>query len=110
MAVPKPITSRPLDLLYAVFLALHSGPAVLLDSQALFPASWFPAGLRAFLANYIATSGDPLISNVQRPEFAWLKAYMMCEVFLQNIVFVLGPIALYRGADWQAEHTPHVRS
>lgn len=93
----KTLISRPLDLLYAVFLALHIPPTLLLDAQAVLPAHYFPKGLRAFLANYIATSKDPLLGNIQQPHFAWLRAYMVCELTVQMLVFTAGPVALYRG-------------
>lgn len=97
----RSLTSRPLDLLYAGFLALHIPPSFLLDAQAVLPTRLFPGRLQTFLANYIATSKDPLLSNIQQPHFAWLRAYMWCEISLQVPVFVSGPIALYKG-----EHSP----
>jgi hypothetical protein len=93
----KGILSRPLDLLYMTFLVLHIPPTLLLDAQAVLPSHYFPNGLKAFLANYIATSKDPLLSNIQQPQFAWLRAYMVCELTVQMLVFVAGPLALYKG-------------
>lgn len=96
MAV-RPVLSRPADLAYVVFFAMHLVATLLIDGQDLYPAL-VPAFLRRVRSEYIAQSGDPVLPHAFTPAFAWFTSLVWIEVLFQVPVFVLGIWALVRGA------------
>ena len=98
-----PLTSRPLDLVYTLFFAIHIPATLLLDCQSLYPAWLLPAPLAALPRAYVAQYGDPLIGGLfgffgdaaRDALEVWLRPFMVLEAVFQLPVFILGIKALY---------------
>lgn len=94
-----PLSSRPLDFLYFVFMLIHVPCTVLLDAQALYPRRLVPKVLLDVSEWYIALSGDPLIRGAFHggPEFDWFRAFLYLELIFQLPVFLIAIKAFYAG-------------
>ena len=91
------LSSRPLDAAWVFYLLLHIVPAVLFDSQSFLPRKSFPLVLQQTLDAWLAFSEDPLLTNVNRPGFVWIKTFLGCELFLQVPFCVLASVMLQNG-------------
>lgn len=91
-----PLRQLPLDLIYFCYLISHIGATLALDSQTFLPTRCVPQALRDALASWVKMSNDPLLQGVHRPEFAWFKSFMACEMILQLPIFVVGAVGLYK--------------
>ncbi|KAI9509071.1 transmembrane protein 6/97 [Russula earlei] len=102
MAARRPLSSRPLDLLYFIFFLVHIPATLLVDCQAIWPELIVPTPLRAVPRWYVSVSGDPLIAGAMgisvgnASELAWFKSFMYLEALFQLPVFVLGARGLWK--------------
>ncbi|KZP01719.1 hypothetical protein CALVIDRAFT_594413 [Calocera viscosa TUFC12733] len=92
-----PLTKRPLDLVYFAFFLVHIPATLCMDLQPFYPPHLVPQPLKDFLAWYLVTSNDPVVSGamglIGRPgDFAWIKSFFFLEGFFQLPTFF---IALY---------------
>lgn len=69
------------------FFASHIVFTLIVDSQALLPKTVVPAPLKALLAWYSATLGDPLMSDPH--SILWFQSLVACEMIFQLPYFVL---------------------
>ncbi|PVF96153.1 hypothetical protein CPB86DRAFT_787299 [Serendipita vermifera] len=105
----KPLTQRPLDLLYYVFFAVHFVCSITIDCLPLWPEQLYSlpglkqihAGLHWVVKDYTQKSNDPFMlathKLVQREwEFAFLNWFMIMEIFFWLPAFVIGMIGLQR--------------
>ncbi|KAK0530670.1 hypothetical protein OC842_003851 [Tilletia horrida] len=90
----RPLTRRPLDLFYVVFLSLHLVASILVDGQTFYPPSWVPAALKQVKADYLRDSNDPLIRNATAPQYVWFWTAMVLEFLVQVPSFAVGAWAL----------------
>lgn len=98
-----PLTKRPLDLLYFIYLAVsttgcrldsvlsdmvcmqsHIAPALFVDLQAIMPPDLLPPFTRALPNFYVKMSGDPLFAGAMGlhgnpTQFTWFKTFMGME-------------------------------
>lgn len=109
MARRVPLSSRPLDFLYFVFMLvrsfsvitpnpnreshrtalktqIHIPATVLLDMQAIIPQNLAPKVLRDASEWYISFSGDPLIAGAFHggPEWNWFRSFLYLEACVQS--------------------------
>lgn len=102
---PRPLTSRPLDLLYMVFFLviiylfvdpshslneprqIHIPNTFLVDVQALYPTHIVPKVISQLPRLYVDFSGDPLIGGAMgypgfggRDQFAWFHSFLTLEL------------------------------
>ncbi|KAI6160693.1 transmembrane protein 6/97 [Pisolithus thermaeus] len=99
MAQRRPLSSRPLDLLYFSFFLIHIPATLLLDCQALYPAWIVPSSIKALPSIYLDFSSDPLIAGAfghVSGDFVWFKLFLYLEAFFQLPVFVLGAFKLWQ--------------
>ncbi|KIJ55617.1 hypothetical protein M422DRAFT_774602 [Sphaerobolus stellatus SS14] len=102
----KPLTSRPLDLVYFVFFTTHIPASLLCDMQGLYPASLTPAFLKPIIPFYLGMFGDPLIAaangyyNTPADVYSWtwFKTFVWLELLFQFPIFFIGSYYLYRGS------------
>lgn len=93
MSNRTPLTSRPLDLTYFIYVATHIPISLFLDCQALYPAHLVPQPLVDLNAYYVNTFKDPLISNVHN--LPWFKSFVYCEAIFQIPFFFWALGGLY---------------
>ncbi|CAO3677431.1 unnamed protein product [Umbelopsis vinacea] len=93
MSNRTPLTSRPLDLTYFIYVATHIPISLFLDCQALYPAHLVPQPLANLNAYYVNTFKDPLISNVHN--LPWFKSFVYCEALFQIPFFFWALGGLY---------------
>ncbi|KAJ7509892.1 transmembrane protein 6/97 [Mycena galericulata] len=95
---PKPLTSRPLDLVYFIFFVTHIFASLCIDFQPLYPPALVPAPLRQFAEWYIRTSNDPLLKAVfghGNDPLVWFKSFVFLEVFFQFPTFFIAARGLW---------------
>jgi hypothetical protein len=119
---PKPLTSRPLDLLYTIFFSIHIPTFFLMDSQALY-ARHFAGPLRGLLEWYLDVYNDPIMggalgewSTNERKlggitvgggndwVWVWIRSFLVLEALFQFPIFVLGIINLRKGSYFLSFH------
>lgn len=95
----KPLTSRPLDLFYVIFFAIHLLASSLIDSQVFLPTRCIPSPLRAVLDNFLLDTNDPLMRSALtgRSDQTWFMAALVAEMVIQLPIFALGIWALIKG-------------
>jgi len=95
----RPLASRPLDILWIAFFALHLSASLLIDSQAFVPRRLVPAPLSGLLQQYLADSRDPLITAALRrdPSYAWFITALALELCVQCPAFAAGIWGLWKG-------------
>ncbi|GAB5588136.1 Transmembrane protein 97 [Umbelopsis nana] len=93
MSSRTPLTSRPLDLTYFIYVATHIPITIGLDCQTLYPPNWIPKPLVALNNYYITEFKDPLISNASN--LVWFKSFIYCEAILQLPFFFWALRGLY---------------
>ncbi|CAL1715502.1 unnamed protein product [Somion occarium] len=99
----KPLRSRPLDLLYFAFFAIHIPNTLLVDLQALYPSHLLPGSIANLPKLYVNLSSDPLIGGAMGyfglpDDYVWFKSFLLLEAFFQLPVFVLGLRGLWKGS------------
>ncbi|CCM04167.1 uncharacterized protein FIBRA_06329 [Fibroporia radiculosa] len=97
----KSLVSRPLDLLYFSFFAMHATATILMDLQVIYPPSLVPPFMKALTDFYISNYGDPLIGGVmgllgRKEDFVWFHTFVMVEAFFQLPVFFIGMRGLWK--------------
>ncbi|KAH8116493.1 hypothetical protein DFH11DRAFT_1725267 [Phellopilus nigrolimitatus] len=97
----RPLTARPLDLLYFTFFLIHIPATLLVDIQAIYPPSLVPAPLARLPTLYLQMSGDPVIAgafglNGPPALWVWFKSFLILEAVFQLPVFVIGLRGLWR--------------
>ncbi|KAF5355274.1 hypothetical protein D9758_006060 [Tetrapyrgos nigripes] len=99
---PAPLSSRPLDLVYFIFFLTHIPASLLLDFQAIYPASLLPSQLSQLQKWYLEFSGDPLIGGMTggkgNDELVWFATFVWVELLFQFPVFLLGMRGLWKGS------------
>jgi len=97
----KPLTSRPLDLIYVIFFVSHIPASFLIDLQAVYPSHIVPAAVKRLPELYFQTSNDPLIGGVMgylgnNEHLVWFKSFLLLELGFQVPVFFLGIYGLWK--------------
>ncbi|GJE90316.1 DUF2781 domain-containing protein [Phanerochaete sordida] len=90
----KPLTERPLDLIYFCFFVIHIPATLLIDVQALYPAWLVPRFISVLPELYVGFSRDPLIGGVMgllgsSENYNWFKTFLVLELCFQLPVFVI---------------------
>ncbi|KAJ7696423.1 transmembrane protein 6/97 [Mycena rosella] len=95
---PRPLTSRPLDLIYFGFFMSHIFASLCIDFQPLYPPALVPGFLRQFVEWYLRTSNDPLLKGAfgrgDNP-LVWFKSFIFLEVVFQFPTFFLAARGLW---------------
>jgi hypothetical protein len=97
----RPLSSRPMDLIYFIFFLIHIPSTLLIDCQAVWPKHLFPKFLQDIPFWYVGMSGDPLVGRAMGilgdgSDLAWFMSFLYLEALFQLPVFVLGAIGLWR--------------
>ncbi|KAJ3108631.1 Transmembrane protein 97 [Phlyctochytrium planicorne] len=77
----RPLTSRPLDILFLFYFVIHIPITLLVDIQPLSPATLHPQPIKQALADYIAVTGDFLME--QKPNNPWFLSILTLELLFQ---------------------------
>ncbi|KAH9830040.1 transmembrane protein 6/97 [Rhodofomes roseus] len=100
----RPLTSRPLDLVYFSFFLMHTFATIVVDLQAVYPPHLVPSAMKGIVDYYLTTYNDPLIGGVmgffgsaKAESFNWFHTFVVMEAFFQLPVFLLGMRGLYKG-------------
>jgi len=101
--MPKPLTSRPLDLVYVIFFLSHIPASLLIDLQTIYPAKLVPTAIQKLPEWYFQTSNDILIGSMMgylgnNDHLIWFKSFLFLEITFQVPVFFLGIYGLWRGS------------
>lgn len=108
MAARRPLTSRPMDLIYFIFFVvspasprtrlnlttyrhafsyrqIHIPASLIIDFQTLYPRFLLPDFVATIPRQYFDTYGDPLIGGAMgylgdKPELAWFKSFLVVEL------------------------------
>jgi len=91
-----PLGKRPLDLFLASFLLMNIPVVLLIESQVLLPASFFPQPLLDAVQWYVHFSGDYLVGD--KPAF--LQGLVFAEVLFQLPLLIANSYAFIAGKDW----------
>ncbi|KAK7052314.1 putative membrane protein [Favolaschia claudopus] len=89
---PRPLTSRPLDLVYFGFFVSHIFASLCIDFQALYPPALVPSFLRVFANWYLEMSNDPFLNVMfgrDNDPLIWFKSFLFLEVFFQFPTFFI---------------------
>ncbi|KZT66157.1 hypothetical protein DAEQUDRAFT_715483 [Daedalea quercina L-15889] len=99
----RPLTSRPLDLIYFSFFFMHTFATVVVDLQAIYPPHLIPGAMKGVVDYYLTTYNDPLIGGVmgffgpaKADALNWFRTFVTMEAFFQLPVFLLGMRGLYK--------------
>ena len=113
-----PLPQRPFDCLVVAFLVSHIPVTVLIDSQALFPAHYYPAFAQRAMKWYLADLQDPLVwyTAVHLPSHtslyqvlcllqithlpSWFKVLTWSEIYVQLPFFFVAAYAFAFGKSW----------
>uniref|UniRef100_A0A7S0SF29 EXPERA domain-containing protein n=1 Tax=Mantoniella antarctica TaxID=81844 RepID=A0A7S0SF29_9CHLO len=79
-----------------VFFLTHIPATILMDSQAILPASMVPGFAKELLAFHIDRHHDPLMA--QQP--VWFKSLILFEILFQLPFFFVGFYAFYMRRNW----------
>ncbi|KAG2483912.1 hypothetical protein HYH03_017233 [Edaphochlamys debaryana] len=85
-----------LDALFLAYFIIHIPTTLLVDSQSVLPADWFPSWAREMLQWHIKTNGDHLVSS--NP--VWFVSMVWCETVLQMPFFFVAAWAFIKKANW----------
>lgn len=88
-----PLGKRPLDLFLASFLLMNIPVVLLIESQVLLPASFFPQPLLDAVQWYVHFSGDYLVGD--KPAF--LQGLVFAEVLFQLPLLIANSYAFIAG-------------
>ncbi|KAJ3110032.1 hypothetical protein HDU96_006974 [Phlyctochytrium bullatum] len=90
-----PLLSRPADLLFSLYCIAHIPITLLIGTQNVLPAEYFPIPLREAVVGFAKNSGDPWLTAIveQKPLPAWWLACIWCELLIQLPFFFFFPIA-----------------
>ncbi|KAF7294369.1 putative membrane protein [Mycena chlorophos] len=94
---PRPLTARPLDLVYFVFFVTHIPASLCIDFQPLYPPALVPGFIKDFAAFYLKTSNDPLIKaafGLAEP-LVWFQSFLFLELAFQFPVFFIAARGLW---------------
>lgn len=108
MGARRPLTSRPMDLIYFIFFVVSPAPpptrldlithrhffsfhqihipaSLIIDFQTLYPRVLLSDFVAAIPRQYFDTYGDPLIGGAMgylgdKPELAWFKSFLLVEL------------------------------
>ncbi|KAJ1561540.1 hypothetical protein HK405_003604 [Cladochytrium tenue] len=88
------------DTVFALFFLSHIPVTLLIGTQSLLPASFFPAGLRGGVAWWAQASGDPWLSAIAagRSLPAWWVGVTFVEVAFQLPWFVWYVVRHFSGS------------
>ncbi|EOR01800.1 hypothetical protein E3P92_03227 [Wallemia ichthyophaga] len=94
------IAKRPVDLFYAVFLAIHLPMTLAVDLQSLYPQHLIPEPLKELLRFWISISNDPILQGggSGSPLWAWARSFLALEAVGQIPIFIFGAYGLYKGS------------
>ncbi|KAI9225936.1 MAG: transmembrane protein 6/97 [Piptocephalis tieghemiana] len=93
MSRPRPLSQRPWDILYALFILIHIPSTVIIDSQAILPAWLFPQFALDLMSFYLETFKDP---GMTPPLPVWMSSFVTAELLFQLPFFLWGIRALWR--------------
>ncbi|KAL4429047.1 hypothetical protein ABPG77_006086 [Micractinium sp. CCAP 211/92] len=82
--------------LYLAFFISHIPITLLVDSQAVFPASWYPQALRDVQAWYFETYKDPLMMGLP----TWFRSLVVSEIVVQLPFFFVATYAFLGRKNW----------
>ena len=95
-------SSSLLRILGVVFFASHIPATLLVDAQALLPASLFPEFAKKMLADFIAQYNDPLMGGaIRAPEdHRWFLSLIATELVIQLPFFFVALYAFVFRREW----------
>ncbi|PNW88901.1 hypothetical protein CHLRE_01g050000v5 [Chlamydomonas reinhardtii] len=85
-----------LDAIFLAYFIIHIPTTLLVDSQSVFPAEYFPSWAKEALQWHIKTNGDHLVST--NP--LWFVSLVWCETALQLPFFFVAAYAFIKRANW----------
>ncbi|KAF7302056.1 putative membrane protein [Mycena indigotica] len=93
----RPLTSRPLDLVYFGFFVSHIFASLCIDFQPLYPTTLVPSLLRDFAGWYIRSSNDPLLKSAfgHTEPLVWFQSFLFLEVAFQFPLFFVAARGLW---------------
>ena len=91
---PKPITERPLDVLYLAYFVIHLIVSIAVDAQLTYPPysqRLFPEPLRKVLQDYLKQSKDPflLAAEASSSGHVWFRVLLASETVFQIPCFII---------------------
>lgn len=98
----RPLTRRPLDIMYLAYFGIHLLASLAIDAQLTYPPysqRLFPPPLRAVLQDYLTTSADPFLLAAERssPDHVWFRVLLASETVFQIPCFVVAILGLLNG-------------
>ncbi|GFR39583.1 hypothetical protein Agub_g43, partial [Astrephomene gubernaculifera] len=90
------VLTSVLDTIFLIYFALHIPTTILVDSQSVIPAEYFPPWAKELLQWHIDTNGDHLVSK--NP--VWFKSLVACELALQLPLFFVITYGFLRRRNW----------
>ncbi|EFJ40779.1 hypothetical protein VOLCADRAFT_108000 [Volvox carteri f. nagariensis] len=85
-----------LDRIFLAYFILHIPTTVIVDSQSVVPAQYFPSWAKELLQWHIKTNGDHLVSS--NP--LWFVSLVACEILLQLPFFFVASYAFLKRRNW----------
>ncbi|GLC33960.1 hypothetical protein PLESTB_000822800 [Pleodorina starrii] len=85
-----------LDGLFLAYFIIHVPTTILVDSQSVVPAQYFPGWAKDLLQWHIKTNGDHLVST--NP--LWFVSMVFCECFVQLPFFFVAAYAFIKRRNW----------
>ncbi|XP_046543559.1 sigma intracellular receptor 2-like isoform X1 [Haliotis rubra] len=86
--------ARVLDFVFFLYFASHIPVTIFIDSQAIFPSSYFPDQVVALKDWYCREFRDPMM--VEPPQ--WFLSFIYCEIIFQFPFFFVAAYAYFKGA------------
>lgn len=98
----KPLTERPLDVLYVAYFGIHLLASIAVDAQLVYPPysqRLFPEPLRKVLQDYLASSNDPFLTAAAAGsrDHVWFRVLLASEALVQIPFFAVGIWGLIHG-------------
>ncbi|PNH02925.1 Transmembrane protein 97 [Tetrabaena socialis] len=85
-----------LDAVFLAYFIIHIPTTIIVDSQSIVPAQYFPVWAKELLQWHIKTNEDHLVST--NP--VWFVSLVTCETLLQLPFFFVVAYGFIRRANW----------
>eukprot|EP00124_Ichthyophonus_hoferi_P000303 Ihof_evm29s10 gene=Ihof_evmTU29s10 len=85
-----------MEFFFKVFMLTHIPISLLIDGQAIAPATWHPAWARNVVDLYVQEFQDPYLRNPP----VWFKSFVWCELTVQLLLLIPGVIGLIKRKNW----------
>ncbi|XP_076453388.1 sigma intracellular receptor 2-like [Babylonia areolata] len=86
--------ARLLDIVFFIYFLTHIPIAIFVDSQALFPARFYPQQLVDLKNWYCREFRDPMMMDPP----PWFRSFCVCEMTVQLPFFFVASYAFFKGA------------